>query len=108
MIRINPGDFDTVVTVQSVSTTRGAQGQRIVSYAYHSDCFAKVDRNVNESVSDNNLEASQAISLTMYKIEGLTTRWRVLVADKPYEIRSIDPLDRISPYCILTLQAIDG
>ena len=108
MTKINPGEFDTKVTMQSVEASRGSQGQRTVIYTDYSQPFAKIERDVDESVSDNNLEAGQTIRLTTYKIAELTTRWRVLIEDLPYEIRSIDPIDRISPYFILTLHAIDG
>lgn len=108
MNRINPGEFDTKVTMQSVTASRGSQGQRIVSHTDYSSPFAKIERDIDESVTDNNLEAGQSIKLTTYKIAELTTRWRVIVAEKPYEIRSIDPIDRMSPYFILSLHAIDG
>ena len=105
---INPGEFDTKVKIQSVTAGRGTQGQRTVSYVDHSTPFAKIERGVDETVQDGNLEASQNLTLTGYKIAAMTTRWRVLVDSKPYEVRSIDPIDRMSPYFILTLHAIDG
>lgn len=108
MNKINPGEFDTKVTLQSVTAGKGSQGQRTVSYADYCTPFAKIERDVDEAISDNNLEAGQTVRLTTYKVAALTTRWRVLIESKPYEIRSIDPIGRISPYFILSLHAIDG
>lgn len=104
--RINIGELDTLVTIQCASKSIGAQGENEVWYADFAHVYAKVDRNVSESVNDMNLEAGQSIFLTIYKIPELTTRWRVLIDGKPYEIRSIDPISRISPLCTLTLGAI--
>lgn len=105
---INQGLFDTKVTIQSVTEGRGSQGQRTVVYTLHSQPFASIERVVDETITDSNLEASQNLKLTTYKIDALTTRWRVLIGTKPYEIKSIDPIERASHFFILTLHAIDG
>ena len=70
---INPGEFDTLVKIQSVTAGRGTQGQRTVSYVDHSTPFAKIERGVDETVQDGNLEASQNLTLTGYKIAAMTT-----------------------------------
>ena len=41
------------------------------------------------------------------KVKGLTTRWRVVVEERSYEITGIDPISRVSPLCHLTLHAVD-
>ena len=66
-----------------------------------------MDRNVSESVTNTNLEQGVEVALTIYKVVALTTRWRVVVEGKTYEITGIDPISRISPLCILTLHAVD-
>lgn len=106
--KINIGELDTLVTIQSCELTIGHQGQKTKVFADKGKVWAKVERNVDETIGESNLEAGQSILLTCYKIAGLTTRWRVLVEGKPYEIRSIDPVSRVSPLNILTLFAIDG
>jgi head-tail adaptor len=105
--RINIGELDTLVTLQTAVQTIGAQGESVTTFRDHSRVYAKVDRTVNEMVSDGNYEAGQDIALTVYKVPSLTTRWRVVVDGKPYEIRSIDPVSRVSPLCTLSLAAIE-
>ena len=106
--RINIGDLDTLVTIQSVTMSRGTEGENVAVFVEHSKVFAKLERTVSESVNDENLEAGYSILATIYKIPALTTRWRVVVDNVPYEILSIDTISRVSPLCTLTLAAIDG
>lgn len=105
--RVNIGELDTLVTVQSVVITTGQQGNKKMSFSTHSTVWAKVERNINEMVGNGNLEEGNTIELTAYKIPGLTVRWRVIVEGVTYEITAIDPISRVSPLNILTLSAID-
>lgn len=105
--RINIGELDTTVVVLKYTESFGAESELIKTWVEHSRPFAKVERETNESVSMGNLEERQTLTLTMYKIPELTTRWRISVDGQPYEIRDIDPVSRISPLCILTVHAID-
>lgn len=102
------GGMDTLVEIQAGAAAKGSQGQKSFVFTHHSDVYARVDRNTEEAVSNGNLEEGHTLRLTVYKIPALTTRWRVLVDGKPYEIVSVDPVSRISPVCILTVNAIDG
>jgi len=104
--KINIGDLDTKVTIRECVITTGSQGAKVFTFSDHSEVFAKVDLNVNELVSNTNLEEGQYIQLTIYKIAELTTRWRVVVSGVTYEITGIDPVSRVSPLCVLTLHAI--
>lgn len=104
---INMGDFDTLVKVQSCIITTGSQGQKKYTFTDHSEVWAKVDANAQEMSSNGNWEENQSITITCYKIPSLTTRWRIIVNGTPYEIISIDTIERISPYCIINLKAID-
>lgn len=104
---INIGELDTLVIIQRCVTTQGAQGNKKTEYFEHSKVWAKVERNVNEMVSNSNLEESNSIELTCYKIPELTVRWRVIVDGIPYDITAIDPISRVSPLNILTLEGID-
>lgn len=103
----NIGELDTLVTVQKAVVTQGAQGNRKTEYADHSRVWAKVERNINEMVSNGNLEESNSLEVTCYKIPELTVRWRIVVDGIPYEITAIDPVSRISPVNVLSLVAID-
>lgn len=104
---VNIGELDTMVTLCETAQTIGSQGAKQWTVTNSRKVFAKVDNSVTESVGDRNLEANSSISLTIYKFPELTTRWRVLIGTCAYEIVSIDPIERLSPYCILTLNSID-
>lgn len=106
--RINIGELDTLVIVQSVTQTRGARGENQTTFTEYSKVYAKVEKVTSEMVNDENLEAGRSISLTIYKIPALSTRWRIVISGTPYEIRSIDTISRISPLCTLSLAAIEG
>ena len=105
--RINIGELDTKVLLRSCVITYGAQGAKKYTFQDYAEVFAKVDRNVSESVTNTNLEEGVDITLTIYKVAALTTRWRVVVEGKAYEITGIDPISRVSPLCHLTLHAVD-
>lgn len=104
--RINIGELDTLVTIRSCVIRSGKEASKKYEFSDYAEVYAKVDRNVNELVSDTNLEEGQYIQLTIYKIAELTTRWQAVVAGLSYEITGIDPISRVSPLCVLTLHAI--
>lgn len=105
--RINIGTLDTLVTVRQAVQSRNAQGAKSFTYSDYACVYANIDRRVDERVATGNLEEGQYIQLTIYKIPPLTTRWRVEVDGRSYEITGIDPIERVSPLCILSLHAID-
>lgn len=105
--RINIGELDTKVTLMQGTPQIGSQGQKKFIYSEHSHVWAKVERNVTESVADMNYEAGDSVNLTVYKVKDLTTRWRVKIGDKTYEIQDIDTISRVSPLMILTLHSIE-
>ena len=102
------GEMDTLVTLQSCRITRGNQGQKVMTFTDYRDVWARVERTVDESVGDGNLEAGHTATLMIYKVQNLDTRWRVVIGGKPFGITAIDPISRLSPLCNLTVQAIDG
>lgn len=104
---INIGELDTLVTIQKCVTTQGEQGNKKTEYVEHSRVWAKVERNINEMVNNANLEETNSIELTCYKIPDLSVRWRVVIDGIPYNITSIDPISRVSPLNILSLEGID-
>lgn len=105
--KINIGELDTLVTLYQATQTRGEQGQKKFSFTKFRDVFAKLDRDVSESVSYDNLEAGDNIVITIYKVPEMTTRWRVLIGSQYYEISSIDPVSRMSPLCRVSISAVD-
>lgn len=105
--RINIGELDTKVLLRSCEIGYGAQGAKKYTFRDYAEVFAKVDRNVSESVTNTNLEQGVDITLTIYKVSALTTRWRVVLDGKAYEITGIDPISRVSPLCHLTLSIVE-
>jgi len=106
--RVNIGELDTKMTLKSVTQTIGTRGEVMETVGTSYNVWAKIERNIDEMITDQNLEARQMLSATTYKIPALTTRWKAEVGAKTYEITSIDPISRISPLNVLTLRAIDG
>lgn len=104
---INIGELDTIVLIQKCILTHGSQGQKEQIWQDHSRVYAKVERNINEMVSNNNLEENNILELTCYKIAGLTIDWRIIVDGQPHQITGVNPISRVSPLCIISLKAID-
>ena len=105
--RINFGELDTLVLLRSCIITYGTQGAKKYTFQDYERVYAKVDRNVSESVTNTNLEQGVDITLTIYKVSALTTRWRVVLDGKAYEITGIDPISRLSPLCHLNLSIVE-
>lgn len=104
--RINIGELDTLVTVMRCTQSTGSQGEKQFIFSFYGDVYAKVDRNVSETISNTNLEEGDYVQLTIYKIPELTTRWQIVLHGRNYEITGIDPVSRVSPLCVLTIHAI--
>lgn len=105
--RINIGELDTLVTLLKMTQSRGAQGAKAWTVTDTKKVYAKIENTVSEMVGDGNLEAQSTVELSIYKFNDLTSRWRVRIGEKNYEIVSIDPVSRVSPLCILSLRTID-
>lgn len=103
---VNIGELDTKVEVWSNTTGRGNQGQNTRVRTKHGDVFAKVDRDFDDGVSDDNYESGTEVSVLMYKIPAMTTRWQLVIEGVPYEITNIRPLSRISPFCSVSARTI--
>ena len=102
------GEFDTLVGIRERVVSIGDQGQKTSSWVNRPSVWAKVVRRASEMVDNGNLEDGRSLEVHIYKIPGLDTRWQVIVDGKPYEIRSVDMVSRISPVCVLSLFSIDG
>lgn len=107
MAFINIGDLDTLVSIKRCVITYGKDNAKKYSFSHFRDVYAMVDRHKDERVSIGNLEEGDFIALTIYKIPELDTSWQVEIQGQSYEITGIDMLERISPFCTLTLHAVD-
>lgn len=107
MAYFNTGDLDTLVTINSCIISYDAEGGKEYTFSKFRDVYANVDRRVSEQVSIGNLEGGDYIALTIYKIPEIDSTWQVVVAGQKYEITAIDLGDRLSPFCTLTLHAVD-
>ena len=105
--RINIGELDTLVTLYAPQASIGSEGEKQSTYAAHSDVYAKVDREVTDQLDFDNYDGRENVSLTIYKVRGMTTRWQVGISGKRYEILSVDSVSRVSPLCVLSIQSID-
>ncbi len=103
----NIGTLDTLVTIQKCVISKGVEGSKSYTFTDYSSVYANVEQRIDEQVSIGNLEQGDYVSLTIYKIPELTTRWRVKIDGRVYEITAIDPIDRLFPVCTLSLHAID-
>lgn len=107
MAYFNTGDLDTLVTIQQCVITEDSEGGKAYAFTDFRDVYANVDRSMSEQVSIGNLEDGDYITLVIYKIPELTTRWRVKIGTQAYEITRIDLGDRLSPFCVLGIKAVD-
>lgn len=101
---VNIGELDTLITVLATYQERGPEGQKRIRTGEYGKVYAKVERASDEFVTDGNLESQTSVSVTIYKIPGLTLRWKLVIDGATYEIRSIDPISRLSNFCIITAQ----
>lgn len=106
--RVNIGEMDTLVTVYRVEITRGSGGEKKSVPHLHSRVYAKIEQNADESVSNTNLESVYSATATVYKIQGLTTRWQIGIKGVQYSIQAINPISRISPFCELSIRRIEA
>ena len=105
--RNNIGELDTLVTLYAPTQGRGAEGEKYSTYVEFSQVYAKVDRDVTDQLSFDNYDGRDNVSMTIYKVNGMNTRWQVGISGKRYEILSIDTVSRVSPLCVVSIQSID-
>ena len=105
--RINIGELDTLVTLYAPQTSLGSEGEKQATFTAHSEVYAKVDREIADQLDFDNFDGRENVSMTIYKVPGMTTRWEVGISGKRYEILSIDTVSRVSPVCVVSIQSID-
>lgn len=101
------GGMDRLVLVQSCEVRTNAQGAKGYVFTDHSRVFANIVEDSDESVIRGNLAEGRALSVTVYKIPGLSTRWRLVIDGQPYSVESVSDVSRTSPLCTLSVTSIN-
>lgn len=105
--KLNIGEMDTLIQLVPMTQSTGAEGEKVWTAGTPRNVFAKLESSIDETIGDSNLEADRIVVATVYKVPDLNTRWRVVANGQTFEIRSIDPISRVSPLCQLTLNSLD-
>lgn len=108
MESVDLGGFVTLVSIQQPTVSRGSQGERLVTYSQVAEVYGELTEDLGESLGDDNFESVSTLAFTTYKVDGLTTRWRAVIDNKAYDIINVEMINRMSPYCRLTLRALDA
>lgn len=103
---INIGSFDEVVELLRCETTKDERGAKVETYTLASHRLAHVDLSSSETDADYNVYSERSITVTMYKVKGISTRWRLRWRGRQYNIQSVQPVDRMSPFTIVTAEEV--
>lgn len=100
--KINIGSFDTVITLFSPIKKKTSEGAASLSWKQEKKVYALVEESVTDEQVDEsmNLVASLAIKATIYQVQALNSRWRILYKEENYEITSVSPV-RGTPFCLI-------
>lgn len=96
--RINPGTFDSLITLQHQEKVLDSQGRISVSYRPCKRLFAHVSNKISDQAEDSyNMLSAQMISVETYHVPAVDNNWRIEYKDDTYEIVMVEPVDR-SPF----------
>lgn len=95
---VNIGRFDERITLLSCETTIGTRGEKVETYRPVRETVAHVEPATSESDASNNIFSGRSINITLYRVKEMDTRWRIRWRGKAYNIKTIDAVDRISPF----------
>lgn len=88
---MNPGKLDRRITIQARTTTRGASGGVVVSFADDATVWAqKVDSNGREMQAAGALRAEAELVLRIRYRSTLTTQHRIYYGGQYYDILQIN------------------
>lgn len=105
--KINIGELDTLITLFAPAAGIGSEGEKFSTYTEHSQVFARIERNIADQLAFDNYDGRDIAAISIYKISTMNTRWQVEISGRRYEVLSIDPVSRVSPFCVVSLQSID-
>ena len=103
---INIGTFDEVVELLRCETTKDERGAKVESYTFAAHRMANVELSAGETDADYNVCSERSISVTMYRVRGISTRWRLRWRGRQYGIKSLQSVGRMSPFVIVTAEEV--
>ncbi|MCQ2137885.1 MAG: phage head closure protein [Bacteroidales bacterium] len=101
--RIDIGQMYERVTLQRCVVTAGAEGEKIETFEDVEEISAAVSVIAQESVDDGNVAQEEQIDVTIYR-RPMDSSWRLKWCGKSYNIRTITPVGRMSPFIRLTAE----
>lgn len=94
---VNIGKFEEIILLLACETTTDDNGEKVETYHPVKRTLAHVEPATSESDASNNIYSGHSINVTLYRVPGMDTRWRIVWKGKGYNIKTIDPIERISP-----------
>lgn len=104
--KINIGEFWNYIDVYECVQSKDSKGAKTETWNLKAHVHARVEPMMTEVDTYDNLAERESLMLTVYRIKEMTTRWRVKWNDKFYDIKSITPVSKISPFVHLTAEEI--
>ena len=105
---MNPGDFDQLITIQTLSETADAFGQRIQTFSTLANVWARVEeKSGNESELGNQIVARKRVEFIIRYKSGLNELMRVVYRGNTYKIQSIINDDARKAFMRITTEITD-
>jgi head-tail adaptor len=104
--KVDIGRFDEIVELLECHTTRGTRGEKIETYVPERKTVAHVEPATSETDADSNIYSGRSIVVSMYAVPEMSTRWRIAWRGTPYNIKTIDTIDRLSPFVRVYAQEV--
>lgn len=102
----NIGTFEEKLELWKLTQTRGTDGEKIESFSKAATVYGDVSWLTSESVEDGNQAAKRSATVTMYKRTDIDTRWQIKWGSVTFEISSISPDERLSPFTEITVREV--
>lgn len=102
------GLYDTPILFFRNVRSIGTQGEVVNTYELECELFCKVEVGRTDGNEYFNYIQNSTLTVTTYKVPGMTTMWRAKIRDQWYDITDITSDSRISPINTLTLTSVNG
>lgn len=100
----NIGAFEDKLELYTLTQTRGSEGEKIESFSLMATVYGNVSVSTTESVESDNQAAKMSATITIYKRTDITTRWQIKWGSVVFEITSIVPDERLSPFMQISVR----